>query len=201
MVRLLRERGAVEDRDFDEVFPKWARGLSRTHFTPVEVAVRAAGWLTEDRDGARILDVGAGVGKFCLVGALTSSGIFTGAELRPRLCGVASEVARRYGVKRCTFLPGDAFALDWSGFDGFYLYNPFAEHLPDCPFIDDDITRTPDRFHKYVTALEERLAALPGGTRLVTYHGFGGRMPFDWTPVTTMRLFGGSLALWCKTQV
>lgn len=190
---------AIDDRSFDEVFPKWARALSRTHWTPVDVAMRAAAWLAEE-EGTRVLDVGAGVGKFCLVGALSTRGVFTGAELRPRLSGLASEVARRYNVKRCTFLCGDAFALDWSDYDGFYLFNPFAENLPECPVIDDGIPRSPDRFHKYVHEVEARLEALRVGSRVVTYHGFGGRMSFDWTPVTTMRLHGGSLALWLKTQ-
>ncbi len=199
----LHDDGRLPDREFDEVYPKWARSLSRTHWTPVDVATRAAAFLTERTQGgkaARVLDVGSGVGKFCLVGALTTEGIFTGAELRPRLCGLAAEVARRYGVKRCTFTLEDAFALDWQRFDGFYLYNPFAEHLPGSPVIDEDLERTPDRFHKYVSAVEERLETLPVGARLATYHGFGGRMPFDWSPVTTMRLHGGSLNLWEKTR-
>jgi SAM-dependent methyltransferase len=198
LVKQLRDGTAIADRDFDEVFPRWARALSKTHWTPVDVAMRAAGWLAEDA-GTRVLDVGAGVGKFCLVGALTTGGIFTGAELRPKLAAVATEVARRYSVKRCTFVGGDAFALDWNAFDAFYLFNPFGENLPDCPFIDDVITRTSDQFHRYVAAVEQRLETLRGGTRIVTYHGFGGRMPFGWTPVTSMRMHAGSLALWRKT--
>jgi SAM-dependent methyltransferase len=202
-LKQLRDGGRMPDRDFDEVYPKWARTLSRTHWTPVDVAARAAAFLTEtggEEAPARVLDVGSGVGKFCLVGALTTPGIFTGAELRPKLAALASEVARRYSVKRCTFTTVDAFALDWQQFDGFYLYNPFAEHLPGSPVIDEDLSRAPDKFHKYVNQLEARLETLPEGARLATYHGFGGRMPFEWAPVTTMRLHGGSLNLWQKTR-
>jgi SAM-dependent methyltransferase len=200
MVKQLRGGSPIADRDFDEVFPKWARNLSKTHWTPVDVAMRAAAWLTEDPE-TRVLDVGAGAGKFCLVGALTTGGIFTGVELRPRLTLLATEVARRYGVKRCRFVAGDAFELDWRDYDAFYLFNPFAEQLPGCSFIDDAIPRGPDHFHRYVDAVERRLDELPVGTRIVTYHGFGGRMPFSWAPVTSMRMHAGSLALWRKTAV
>ncbi len=200
LLRSLREGTAIEDRDFDEVYPKWARSHSKIHWTPVEVAMRAAGFLAEDA-GARVLDVGSGVGKFCLVGALTSHGVFTGVELRPQLAALSTEVARRYSVKRCEFIAGDAFDLDWSAFSGFYLYNPFAEHLPDCPVIDDEISRTPDRFHRYVAELERRMDAMPLGARIATYHGFGGRFPVGWTPITSMRLHGGSLGLWQKSML
>jgi SAM-dependent methyltransferase len=199
MVKHLRDGAAVADRDFDEVFPKWARVPSKVHWTPVEVAVRAAGWLAE-REGTRVLDVGSGAGKFCLIGALTTRGIFTGAELRPKLVALATEVARRYSIKRCTFVASDAFALDWRKYDAFYLYNPFAEQLPEGPAIDDELDRTESHFHRYVSLVESRLGALPGGTRVVTYHGFGGRMPFDWLPVTSMRMRGGSLTLWQKSS-
>ncbi|HEY0713520.1 MAG TPA: class I SAM-dependent methyltransferase [Polyangia bacterium] len=212
-LRPLRDGRLVTDRAFDEMYPKWARTLSGTHFTPIDVAVRAARWLTgEDGDigdepvvtdggrPVRVLDVGAGVGKFCLVGALVTRGVFTGAELRPHLASIASEVARRYGIKRCSFVAGDALALDWGAFDAFYLFNPFAELLPECPFIDNEIERTAEQYHRYVSAVEARLEDLPEGSRLVTYHGFGGRLPFGWTPVTSQRMHAGSLALWRKSR-
>ncbi|HEY0706978.1 MAG TPA: methyltransferase domain-containing protein [Polyangia bacterium] len=212
-LRPLREGRLIADRAFDEMYPKWARTLSGTHFTPVDVAVRAARWLTGEADDigdmptttndarpVRVLDVGAGVGKFCLVGALATRGAFTGVELRPRLAAVATEMARRQSIKRCSFVAGDAFALDWNDFDAFYLFNPFAEFLPECPFIDNEIDRTAEQYHRYVSAVETRLEALAEGTRLVTYHGFGGRMPFGWNPITSLRMHAGSLALWRKVR-
>jgi len=57
----LRAGELVDDAAFDELFPPWARALSRVHFTPVRAAVRAAAWLAA-RPGARVLDVGAGAG-------------------------------------------------------------------------------------------------------------------------------------------
>src|SRR4051794_37888374 len=64
----LRSQKLVSDRVFDAVYPSWARQKSSLHWTPVHIAVRAATLLAERR-GARLLDIGAGVGKFCIVAA------------------------------------------------------------------------------------------------------------------------------------
>ena len=57
----------VSDARFDRLLPPGLVRLAALHFTPVAVALRAAAWLTED--GAdQVADLGAGVGKFCLVG-------------------------------------------------------------------------------------------------------------------------------------
>ena len=44
------------------------------HWTPVHVARRAAQFLVTGPE-TRVLDVGSGPGKFCLVGALATQGI------------------------------------------------------------------------------------------------------------------------------
>jgi SAM-dependent methyltransferase len=198
-LRRLRDGAAVEDEDFDDIFPDWARALSRIHFTPMRAALRATAWLAA-RAGARVLDVGSGAGKLCLVGALTTRGAFTGVELRPRLAALATEVARRCEIDRCVFVAGDALALDWRGYDGIYIYNPFAELLAERPSIDDALPRTAERFHAQVAGVEARLDAMPAGTRLVTYHGFGGQMPPGWNVVGAMKLDDGSLTFWMKSR-
>src|SRR5258708_32599839 len=79
------------------------RALSGQHWTPVAVAARAADLLT--RAGAtRILDVGAGVGKFCIVGALSTAAEFVGVERREGLVQVARRAAAQVGSKRPPFI-------------------------------------------------------------------------------------------------
>src|SRR5438309_796822 len=70
---LLRD-GVSDDIYFDRIYPEWARKLSRIHWTPIPVVRRAVELLTEGRelDPVRILDVGSGAGKFCLIGAAIS---------------------------------------------------------------------------------------------------------------------------------
>src|SRR4029077_8901586 len=63
------------DDEFDSAYDKQIRELSEQHWTPLWVAARVAHLLT--RSGAtRVLDVGSGAGKFCIVGALSTDAEF-----------------------------------------------------------------------------------------------------------------------------
>jgi hypothetical protein len=90
---------SVSDEEFDRLLPTWARNVSGLHFTPVRVARRAAELLVA-RAGARVLDVGAGVGKLCIVGALTTQGSFVGVEQRGHLVAAGRALLRRGQVLR-----------------------------------------------------------------------------------------------------
>jgi SAM-dependent methyltransferase len=201
----LRRGQSIDDRTWDDLYPSWARAVSGVHWTPLAVARRATAWLVEE-PGTRVLDVGSGVGKLCVVGALTTAGAFTGVEQEARLHEVAREVSRRVGA-RCRFVRGDAFALDWGDFDAFYFYNPFAEPVPEGdgsggrrepPAIDAEPAARAERQAAHVAAVLERLDAARVGTRVVTYHGFGGSLPGGWEEVGKDRIRGGPLELWVK---
>jgi SAM-dependent methyltransferase len=190
-------RGWVRDHEFDALYPRWVRVLSRRHWTPVEVALRAVELLVDGKPNARILDVGSGPGKFCLVGALAGAGTFVGMERRPELVEIASNVARRLGVgERTEFGTGDAFVLDWARFDGVYLFNPFADDLGS---VVDRMAVWP-RFAEAVGAANKQLARLPRGARVVTYHGYGGPFPPGFERTVSERRGSGPLDLWIKTD-
>lgn len=197
---MLRAGETVGDATFDRIYPHWARRASRTHWTPIEVARRAADFLTGGRGkhGARVLDVGSGVGKLCIVGALTTNGSFVGVEQRVHLVTVARRVVEHHRVERCRFIHGNMIEIDWSAFDAFYFYNPFAEHLPWENRLDDTIARTPADYVRYVRFVEERLRSARAGTRVATYHGFGGTMPAECRLVSREHRGSGPLELWIK---
>src|SRR5713226_861432 len=65
----------VEDERFDLIYPPEIRDLSCRHWTPVAVARKAAEFLVNERE-TRVLDLGCGPGKFCIVGALTTEAHF-----------------------------------------------------------------------------------------------------------------------------
>src|SRR5882724_9352746 len=70
LITALRKRNAVDDAAFDQLYSEDVRRLSGVHWTPVSVALRAVELLAPEA-GMRVLDVGAGAGKLCCLGALS----------------------------------------------------------------------------------------------------------------------------------
>jgi SAM-dependent methyltransferase len=168
-------RGTIpDDETFDCVYPDWGRRFSKLHWTPVATARRAAQWLVS-RPGARVLDVGAGVGKFALVGSLVTDGVFYGIEQRRQFVETAQATASGMGAKRVHFLHGNMMALDWEMFDAYYLYNPFIEEL--SPDLGETRNAEDDVCWTYVDFVQRQLSRARAGTRVATFHGFGGEMP------------------------
>lgn len=183
----LRDGGEVTDHAFDRLYPAPLRSMSRVHWTPLAVARRAVELLAP-LAGERMLDVGAGVGKVCLVGALRSPATWTGLELRPALIRAAEQAARALGVAdRTSFFATDMVTFDWAGYDGVYLYNPFGEYL--MPAAAPSLREVGPlageyahparvaRHRRLVAATEEKPWGLRPGARVVTFHGFGGVWP------------------------
>jgi SAM-dependent methyltransferase len=188
------------DDAFDQELPEPLQIKSSVHFTPLEVARQAASLLAPS-PGMTVLDIGAGVGKFCLAAArAVPHATFVGVELRGHLVRVAGRLARQLRLPNVRFLHGDALDLDWTRFDSFYLYNPFAEQLFEPVFsLDRSIELEPSNFYRYVAGVQDRLARAPAGTRVVTYHGFGAPLPVGFELVRAP--FGSSFVeLWIKAR-
>ncbi|HWO21764.1 MAG TPA: methyltransferase domain-containing protein [Kofleriaceae bacterium] len=199
---MFRPPGAlVDDASFDERLPLRLQVQAPTHFTPVEIARRAA-QLLAPAPGMTVLDVGAGAGKLCLVAALAAPDCeFVGIEWRPHLVDVASALARELGIRNARFLHGDALELDWSAFDSIYLYNPFAEQLEDEGFaLDRTIERDPALFVTSVFDVRRKLARARAGTRVVTFHGYGAPFPPGYEQADEDTISGERLELWIKTE-
>lgn len=190
-----------EDDVFDHQLPQRIQMKSSVHFTPVAVA-RCAARLLAPRPGMRVLDVGSGPGKFCVVAAReVPEATFLGVEIRPHLVHMARKLASRVGVQNVGFVHANAMDLDWSAYDAFYFFNPFAEQLHDEPFLlDRSLTFEPSKFLEYVMATRERLAAAAIGTRVVTYHSFGDAAPHGYDLVESHAMGTDRLELWVKTR-
>ena len=190
--------GVDADIAFDGVYPDWVRRCSRRHWTPMEVAQRAAELLVTD-DNTRVLDVGSGAGKFCIIGALTTRGVFSGIEQRPALVEVARAAANHYGARRTDFIHGDITSIDWREFNAFYLFNPFSEDGGGAfEAIDQTIAFSPARQQRYIRFTWARLEAAPLGTRVVTYHGYGGSMPAGFRCIRCEPKGSDFVELWLK---
>jgi len=195
----LRSGEEVSDAEFDEVYTPEVKSISFLHWSPVAVARRAAILLAE-AGATRVLDVGAGPGKFCVVGALATSVQFTGIEQRRNLVDVAMAAAIRFGVERAHFVHANIVDFDWDPFNGFYFYNPFQEQIEDDDIfaIDETLERSPELRRTYVASTIAKLVRAPIGSAVVTYCGFGGMMPSQYRRVHREEFQGARLALWVK---
>ena len=196
--RALEDGRSVPDHEFDLLFPEKIRDLSETHWTPIEIARRAAHLLVVD-SRTRVLDVGSGCGKFCFVGAITTRGQFHGIEQRSGLARLSREIATSYEMNRVEFTEGDVRSVDWSSFHGFYLYNPFIEDFCTGDSKIAQYAGYSDRAYlELIGWVERQFQALPVGTRVVTYHGFGGEMPPEYRLLVQEPGGGDFLRLWVK---
>jgi hypothetical protein len=189
-------RIAITDDAFDRLYPESVRAMSAVHWTPVKVALRAASWLAPE-PGMRVLDVGSGAGKLCCIGALATSSRWVGVERDPALVDAAAALATRLELaERARFTCGDMAVVQWKDFDSLYFYNPFEMVLYGAspPELPHRWTLFGNELDRVTTALAE----LPSGTRVVTYHGFGGDMPTGYVLVEAERAGAGQLALWVK---
>jgi SAM-dependent methyltransferase len=190
-----------DDIAFDAVYPAEIRRISRRFWTPVAVARRAAQLFTE-AGAKRVLDVGAGVGKFVLVAAEAAPAIhFVGIEHRRHLVDVASRAREALGRDNARFKAADVTRMGWSAFDGFYLFNPFAENLfegGDC--IDRRVELSTRRLSRDALRVERALLRGPVGTSVVTYHGATARIPGCYEIEACERAGTDWLRLWVRRR-
>jgi hypothetical protein len=198
IIESIREGAKVPDVEFNELYPKGLRALALTHWTPVRVATRAAELLVTNH-ATKILDVGAGAGKFCIVGALTSDATFVGIEHRKELVKIATGVATQYKIERVKFKHGNMQDVDWSAFNGFYLYNPFIENVYDeAARMKNGFEQMQALYEKYIDIVRDKLKKAATGTCVVTYWGFGGPMPAGYVLKTREKYSSDALELWMK---
>jgi len=191
----LREHIRIPDAVFDQLYPDHVRRLSAVHWTPIAAALRAAELLAPRCD-ARVLDIGAGAGKLCCVGAAAYAGSWHGIERDPDLVAVAVQTAHMLDVSpHASFRAGDALAVDWRGFTGIYLFNPFESQRFGGGFAR---VAGGAGHGEQIAATQARLTSLLPGTRVVTFHGFGGDMPPEFALAGLEHVEGGRLALWIK---
>ncbi len=190
----------VDDESFDRIYPEWVQELSEMFWTPMEVALRTTELLVEN-PGDRILDVGSGVGKFCLIGAATSAGVFHGIEQRSDLVLVAQDIQSEHGwaADSIEFRVGNMLEEDWNQYQGIYLFNPFFEQTsgPWCQ-IDDTIKYSRETQDRYLQITLAKLAASKAGTRVATYFGFGAKMPAGFRKTSYQQFDKGPLEVWVK---
>jgi SAM-dependent methyltransferase len=188
---------SIEDEKFDLVYSARIRKLSPIFWTPVAVAAEAAKWLVP-APGTRVLDIGCGPGKFCLVAASLTEGQFTGVDFRGDLVAIAREAANDLDLPGIDFIHGNILEIDFSAYDAFYLFNPFEENMFQGNKIDRGVPLSPELFKKYTNHVAAQLGERPIGTRVATYMGYANDIPSCYSCESTQ--FGDDLKLWTKQR-
>jgi len=194
--KLLKLNIDVADAPFNELYPRRIKRLAARHWTPVAVAKFAAEYLV-DKPNKRVLDIGSGAGKFCLVGAASTKGRFYGVEQRASLIKLSKKIANQYDVANVEFIHSNINEISFSDYEAFYFYNSFYENIDSsCP-IDKAILPERELFYSYSKYVKEQLERTPIGTRLVTYWSNGEEIPDSFEQEYAAG--GGLLIFWKKT--
>jgi len=165
------------DIDFNRLYPLPIQSLAKKHWTPLSIAQKAAYFLAAENDTS-ILDVGSGVGKFCLAAAYYKpNASFFGVEQRRGLIDHAEEAKELLGLDNASFIHGNFTQLDFRHYDHFYFYNAFYENMIGIDKIDDSIAYSSELFNYYNRYLCRQLGQKPAGTRLVTFHSLEDEVP------------------------
>ncbi|OCX54864.1 hypothetical protein BEL04_09020 [Mucilaginibacter sp. PPCGB 2223] len=164
------------DAAFDWLYPEHLQLLSLRHWTPLAIARMAAKFMAEP--GARVLDIGSGIGKFCLAAAYEFPETYWyGVEQRHELIYHAEEAKGFTRLPNVHFIYANMTQVNFNEFDHFYLYNAFYENIdPENP-IDDTIEISESLYNYYTRYLFNALEEKPAGTRLVTFHLSGEEVP------------------------
>jgi SAM-dependent methyltransferase len=195
----LRAGRCPEDATFDHFLADPLRELSAQYWTPLEVAARAAQWF-EECSVRTVVDIGSGAGKFCVAAALAGHCHFTGLEHRERLVGCARSLARTFQVEnRVYFIQGALGSTSIPAADAYYLYNPFEENvMRETERIDESVELSDERQARDLMALRRLLLGARTGTYVLTYNGFGARLPPAYSEVRVDRELPNALRLWKK---
>lgn len=187
----------ANDEQFDALYPAPVRELSADHWSPIDVARRAATFLAPSTS-TRVLDIGSGAGKFCLVGGACTGAHFTGVEQRENLVELSSELAAKFHLSNVTFRRANILDVDFSEFEAFYFFNSFHENRSPRKRIDDTVEIGTAHYAKYSAYVTRALSFTPPGTRLVTYWTCLWDIPAKFRRVSSE--FDGLLDLWEKSD-
>ena len=184
------------DASFNELFPPFIQLLAKRHWTPLRVVKHAVAFLNTGYN-CKILDIGSGVGKFCLAGAAYAPNVhFFGVEQRSFLLDYALAAKKKLRLKNVTFMEANFTQIDLRQYHHFYFFNSFYENLDDSDRIDEQISHSYSLYDYYVRYLHNSLRTMPAGTKIVSYHTLWDEIPREYRLVDTLE--NGALNFWVK---
>jgi SAM-dependent methyltransferase len=190
-----RDRYFISDAEFDTLYPHQIQKLAKRHWTPLRITRLVVDFLATK--GSKVLDIGSGVGKFCLAGAYSAPEVkFIGVEQRQSLVDYAIGASHKLGLPNAYFINANFTQLDLRHYDHFYFYNAFYENIDGDERIDDSIAYSASLYKYYMRYLFNELRNMPLGTRIATYHCSQKDMPDCYRLIETYA--AGQLHCWMK---
>jgi SAM-dependent methyltransferase len=184
-----------KDAAFDTLYPQHIRELSQMHWTALDIALEASNYLASP--GARVLDIGSGVGKFCIAaGVYHPNTDFFGIEQRKELFHHAQVAQEQVGADNVHFSHGNLTELDYDHYDHFYFYNSFYENIEPGSRIDYSVRTSFELYNHYTEFIHDMLSRRQAGTRLVTYHAPDKQIPASYQLVDNS--YSRVLKMWVK---
>ncbi len=174
------EKNFSSDAQFNLLYPSSIQLLAQHHWTPITVAKKAANFLAAERN-VKILDIGSGVGKFCLAAAhYKPYAYYYGIEQRKELFNLAESTKKTLKQEQVFFMNGNFTQIDFKKYDHFYFYNAFYENIAGIDKIDDSIDYSLELYNYYNRYLYKQLQLKPPGTRFASFHSLEDEMPPDY---------------------
>lgn len=185
----------IKDSEFDMIYPANIRKMSKRHFTPVDVAIKACQLLVT-KPKQKILDIGSGVGKFCFIAGAFTEAQYTGIDYRKNLVELCKKITTAHHFKNVHFIHKNILKVDFTKYDAFYFFNSFQEQVDKSAKMDDEIETSLENFKIYSNYLKAQFEKMPDGTRIVTYHVNSSQIPDSYRLVSMH--FNGLLMCWEK---
>jgi len=186
----------LSDAQLHYLYPESIQLLARKHWTPLSITQMVVDFLTPVH-GARVLDIGSGVGKFCLAAAYYKpDAFFSGVEQRKDLTEHAEFARAILGLRNAYFINSNFTQVDFKQYDHFYFYNSFYENLADTDKIDESISYSGELYNLYNRFLYKKLDEMPSGTRLATFHCLEDKIPTGYHMIESK--VGCLLKFWLK---
>ena len=185
----------VKDDEFNIIYPERIRKLAKRHWTPIAVAKIAAQFLV-DKPGTKVLDIGSGAGKFCMLGSTYTKGHFTGIEQREYFYQLSNRLMQSYRLPNVKFIHSNITEINFKDYNAFYFFNSFFENIDSTAMVDDTVKSDIKLYLLYSQYVREQLSGMPTGTRLVTYWSDLKEVPIGYKIHSTS--LEGLLKMWEK---
>ncbi len=157
------------EQSFDDLTLDKFKSIAEVHWSSFSSIQMVVDFL-DRTDSTNILDIGSGIGKFCILGAKLTNIHFTGVEIRESLHKEAVRILKKYALENVTLIHDDIKNLDFSPFDAFYYYNPFCEHIATNNWIEKSDFLEEDKYYEYEDIVLQKLEQKETGTIVILHY-------------------------------